>query len=67
MFGRLADPSGANNALSQVLYGLALRYTAFLLLFSFPSPFLLTHSLTLTSTTDTDGAVPPTLPRPYTI
>lgn len=27
MFGRLADPSGANNPLSQVLYGLALRYT----------------------------------------
>ena len=26
MFGRLADPAGANNALSQVLYGLALRY-----------------------------------------
>ena len=26
MFGRLADPKGANNALSQVLYGLALRY-----------------------------------------
>ncbi|KAJ5625510.1 hypothetical protein N7510_001819 [Penicillium lagena] len=26
MFGRLADPNGANNALSQVLYGLALRY-----------------------------------------
>jgi hypothetical protein len=25
MFGRLADPGGANNALSQVLYGLALR------------------------------------------
>lgn len=25
MFGRLADPSGENNALSQVLYGLALR------------------------------------------
>lgn len=25
MFGRLADPRGANNALSQVLYGLALR------------------------------------------
>lgn len=25
MFGRLADPNGANNALSQVLYGLALR------------------------------------------
>jgi hypothetical protein len=25
MFGRLADPHGANNALSQVLYGLALR------------------------------------------
>jgi hypothetical protein len=26
MFGRLADPDGENNALSQVLYGLALRY-----------------------------------------
>lgn len=26
MFGNLADPNGANNALSQVLYGLALRY-----------------------------------------
>ncbi|MCJ1405028.1 hypothetical protein MMC11_008254 [Xylographa trunciseda] len=26
MFGRLADPSGENNALSQVLYGLALRH-----------------------------------------
>lgn len=26
MFGRLADPGGENNALSQVLYGLALRY-----------------------------------------
>lgn len=26
MFGRLADPNGGNNALSQVLYGLALRY-----------------------------------------
>jgi hypothetical protein len=25
MFGRLADPNGENNALSQVLYGLALR------------------------------------------
>lgn len=25
MFGQLADPNGANNALSQVLYGLALR------------------------------------------
>ena len=25
MFGRLADPGGTNNALSQVLYGLALR------------------------------------------
>jgi hypothetical protein len=25
MFGRLGDPNGANNALSQVLYGLALR------------------------------------------
>ena len=26
MFGRLGDPNGANNALSQVLYGLALRH-----------------------------------------
>ncbi|OJD17059.1 hypothetical protein AJ78_02807 [Emergomyces pasteurianus Ep9510] len=26
MFSRLADPNGANNALSQVLYGLALRH-----------------------------------------
>jgi hypothetical protein len=26
LFGRLADPEGANNPLSQVLYGLALRY-----------------------------------------
>ncbi|KZM18536.1 hypothetical protein ST47_g10339 [Ascochyta rabiei] len=26
LFGRLADPSGANNALAQVLYGLALRH-----------------------------------------
>ncbi|KAI9819477.1 MAG: hypothetical protein M1827_006925 [Pycnora praestabilis] len=26
MFGRLADPTGANNPLSQVLYGLALRH-----------------------------------------
>ena len=26
LFGRLADPHGANNPLSQVLYGLALRY-----------------------------------------
>jgi hypothetical protein len=25
MFGQLADPNGANNPLSQVLYGLALR------------------------------------------
>lgn len=25
MFAQLADPNGANNALSQVLYGLALR------------------------------------------
>lgn len=28
MFGRLADPKGANNPLSQVLYGLALRYAS---------------------------------------
>lgn len=26
LFGRLADPTGANNALAQVLYGLALRH-----------------------------------------
>jgi hypothetical protein len=26
MFGRLADPEGENNALSQVLYGMALRF-----------------------------------------
>jgi TPR repeat protein len=26
MFGRLADPNGPNNPLSQVLYGLALRH-----------------------------------------
>lgn len=26
IFGRLADPAGENNALAQVLYGLALRY-----------------------------------------
>lgn len=30
MFGRLADPNGENNALSQVLYGLALRYVNWL-------------------------------------
>lgn len=29
LFGRLADPKGANNPLSQVLYGLALRYVVF--------------------------------------
>jgi hypothetical protein len=28
LFARLADPKGANNPLSQVLYGLALRYVA---------------------------------------
>jgi hypothetical protein len=27
MFRQLADPDGLNNALSQVLYGLALRYS----------------------------------------
>jgi hypothetical protein len=31
MFGRLADPNGENNALSQVLYGLALRYVQWFL------------------------------------
>lgn len=30
LFGRLADPRGANNPLSQVLYGLALRCVSFL-------------------------------------
>ena len=34
MFGRLADPNGENNALSQVLYGLALRYVDWPLLCS---------------------------------
>ena len=34
MFGRLADPNGANNALSQVLYGLALRLVELYLLYS---------------------------------
>lgn len=29
LFGRLADPEGANNPLSQVLYGLALRYGSY--------------------------------------
>jgi hypothetical protein len=28
IFGRLADPKGANNPLSQVLYGLALRFVS---------------------------------------
>lgn len=43
MFRQLADPDGSNNALSQVLYGLALRYsptTLFLMsmwLFAMPS------------------------------
>lgn len=32
LFGRLADPKGANNPLSQVLYGLALRYVRSLFL-----------------------------------
>lgn len=48
MFGRLANPSGANDALSQVLYGLALRsVTPYPSLLSFPlSLFLsLPHSL----------------------
>lgn len=31
MLGRLADPQGDNNALSQVLYGLALRWVTFFL------------------------------------
>ena len=48
LFGRLADPQGANNPLSQVLYGLALRlvicWRFFLFFFSFflsffPFPF----------------------------
>jgi hypothetical protein len=34
MFGRLANPNGANNALSQVLYGLALRLVELYLLYS---------------------------------
>lgn len=35
MFGRLADPNGENNALSQVLYGLALRYVNWLFLYNY--------------------------------
>ena len=38
MFGRLADPSGENNALSQVLYGLALRYVNWSLFMQPESP-----------------------------
>ena len=38
LFGRLADPKGANNPLSQVLYGLALRYVLRPALFSPRSP-----------------------------
>lgn len=40
LFGRLADPNGANNPLSQVLYGLALRYDS-------PPPILKAFTLTL--------------------
>jgi hypothetical protein len=43
MFRQLADPDGANNALSQVLYGLALRYELVylpLLSISLPHAFL---------------------------
>ena len=36
LFGKLADPEGANNPLSQVLYGLALRYV---------SPYLSRHKV----------------------
>lgn len=39
MFGRLADPEGENNALSQVLFGLALRYTPSL------TPYPRAHSI----------------------
>lgn len=49
MFGQLADPNGANHALSQVLYGLALRYLHPLL------PFQYNHT---NQYTDTVGAAP---------
>lgn len=32
MFGRLANPNGDNNVLSQVLYGLALRFVDLILI-----------------------------------
>lgn len=40
MFRQLADPNGANNALSQVLYGLALRSVGPLFLTVSPSNLL---------------------------
>lgn len=48
MFGRLADPNGENNALSQVLYGLALRYVQLVLLHAMaitPMAFKLNQSM----------------------
>ncbi|KAI9846503.1 MAG: hypothetical protein M1837_003924 [Sclerophora amabilis] len=50
MFGRLADPGGANNALSQVLYGLALRHGWG----TQPSPQSAVHYLTLAASNSAD-------------
>lgn len=61
MFGRLADPSGANNPLSQVLYGLALRYV--LITDSQQHPF----GIVLTPGTDMDGVANRTLQKPSVI
>lgn len=46
MFGRLADPNGENNALSQVLYGLALRYVCCTALRSIQAPLSLSMNRT---------------------
>lgn len=62
MFGHLADPNGANNALSQVLYGLALRYDPLpLSLFTtFISYDTFTEHHTKIKIKATDGAAPQT-------
>jgi hypothetical protein len=39
MFGRLADPEGSNNALSQVLFGLALRSVLCFEILHFPQSY----------------------------
>ena len=60
MFGRLASPNGANNALSQVLYGLALRLVELYLLYSTAfwlagAAHVLGTDVILTPETDTVG------------